>query len=221
MPTMTRSLRFAAALLLALALPAAPLLAAPPAAAPVEGVDFRVIEGGAPFAPAAGKVEVAEIFGYTCPHCASFEPALAAWKRTLPADVRVVPVPAPFGGHWIPYARAYVAAKKLGVAERSHAAMFRALHEERRLPMSRPSAEEIAAFYTAYGVPAARFLAAYQDASVDAELQKAREFILRSDVDGTPALVVNGRYRVLGRTPEDVLRTARWLVDRERAQRRR
>jgi thiol:disulfide interchange protein DsbA len=201
--------------LLVTCLLAAPALASP--SSPVAGEDYEVIEGGTPFAPVAGTVEVAEIFGYTCPHCATFEPSIAAWKRMLPAGVRVVPVPAPFGGAWIPYARAYFAAQALGVADRTHAAMFRALHEQGSLPLSRPEPAEIAAFYVGHGVPAAKFMAAYRAPSVDARLEAARDFIARSGVDGTPALVVAGRYRVRGRTSEDVLRIARWLVDRERA----
>lgn len=221
---MPRSLRSVLILLAALvAASVFPLAAAPAAStpAPVEGEDYRVIDGGAPFAPVAGKVEVAEVFGYTCGHCARFEPQLAAWKRSLPARAHFVAVPAPFGGHWIPYARAYVAAQALGVADRSHAAMFRALHEERRLPMGNPTAEEIASFYTAYGVPVARFVAAYNAPSVDAQLARARDFITHSGIDGTPSVVVAGRYHVLGRNAADTLRIARWLVDRELAVRKR
>lgn len=224
---MNRLLRLLSTGMLPAVLIALSALAAPPAfaqakaAAPVEGTDYVAIEGGAPFATPPGQVEVAEVFGYTCPACARFEPLVEAWARGLPKGTRFVAVPAPFGGHWIPYARAYVAAQKLGVAGRSHAAMFRALHEEKRLPVSRPSPEEIAGFYTAYGVPVARFVAAYNDPSVDAQLARTREWITRAGVDHTPVMVVAGKWRVDGRSPQDTLRIARWLVDRELAAARR
>jgi thiol:disulfide interchange protein DsbA len=218
MTAMSRMLRHAL-VLAAVALALLPSMALAAAPAPVEGTDYRVIEGGAPFVAVKGKVEVAEVFGYTCPACARFEPQLAAWKRTLPAKAYFTAVPAPFGGYWIPYARAYVAAQALGVAERSHAAMFRALHEERRLPISNPSAEEIATFYTAYGIPAARFVAAYNAPSVDAQLARARAFIGTAQVDGTPAVIVAGKYHVTGSSAQETLRIARWLVDRELASR--
>lgn len=216
---MNRAFRVLAAAVLVLA--ALPAFAQARGAAPVEGTDFMAIENGTPFATPPGIVEVAEVFGYTCPACARFEPQLEAWKRTLPKGARFVAVPAPFGGHWIPYARAHVAAQKLGVAERSHAALFRALHEERRLPLSRPTPEEIAGFYAAYGVPEARFVAAYNDASVDAQLARTRDWITRAGVDHTPVLVVAGKWRVGGDSPQDTLRIARWLVDRELAAKRR
>jgi len=46
---------------------------AAPAATPElqEGVDYVRIEAG-PLDPRAGRIEVAEVFAYTCPHCASF-----------------------------------------------------------------------------------------------------------------------------------------------------
>lgn len=189
-------------------------------AAPAEGADYVVIDGGVPYQPVAGKVEVAEVFGYTCPHCARFEAPLAAWARKLPAGARFVAIPAPFGGYWMPYARAYFAAQALGLTTRTHAAMFRALHEENRLPISDATPTEIATFYASYGVPATRFLAAYQAPAVDAQLKKASEFIDRSGVEGTPTLVVAGKYRVTARSQDDTLRVARWLVDRELAARR-
>ena len=80
----------------------AALAAAASGAPPVEGTDYVVIANGETFEPANGQVEVVEVFGYTCPHCATFDPLISAWKSRLPADVRVTYLPAPFGGYWIP-----------------------------------------------------------------------------------------------------------------------
>jgi thiol:disulfide interchange protein DsbA len=103
----------------------------------------------------------------------------------------------------------------LGVAKRSHAAMFDALHETQSLPMDDATPEEIATFYQRFGVPPARFLAAYRSPSVDARMARARDFVMRSGIEGTPAIVVAGRWRVTSRSREGQLATARWLVDRE------
>lgn len=199
--------------LLPLALAAMP--AANRAAAPVAGTDYEVITDGKPFAPAPGKIEVVEVFGYTCVHCAHFEPLVSAWKARLPADVQFTPVAAPFGGYWIPYAKAYYAAQSLGLVGKTHAAMFRALHDEGSLPISRPTAEEIAGFYARHGADAQQFIDAMSSPAVERQLEQAREFLLRSGVEGTPTLIVNGKYRVLG-SPEDALRTADYLIARER-----
>lgn len=204
-------------------LPAALASAASPSAsdpAPVAGVDYIEIPAGAAFAPVPGKIEVVEVFGYTCGHCANFEPQLSAWVAKLPADVQFTAVAAPFGGLWIPYAKAYYAAQSLGLDDATHDAMFRALHEERSLPVSGPTAEEIAAFYARHGADPERFVAAMASAQVEAELERARAFIKRSGVDGTPSLVVNGKYRVIGgKTYADALQITAQLIARERAQR--
>ena len=201
------------------ATPAAP--AAPTADALKPGVDYVEIRDGMPYEPAAGKVEVAEVFGYTCPHCAHFEPQLEAWRARQPADVNFVPVPAPFGGWWMPYAKAYFVAKDLGIAEKTHAAVFDAIHVQHTLPGAPAIATDaqLAQFYAGHGADAADFQRRMASPAVMQQMRRAEAFIGRSGVDGTPTLVVNGRYRVLGQSPEDALRIADALVARERAAR--
>jgi protein dithiol oxidoreductase (disulfide-forming) len=204
---------FRLSFLLALLLPFS-ALAAPPAA-PVEGTDYEVIANGAPYEPVPGRIEVVEVFGYTCPHCAHFEPAVQAWKAKLPKDVKFTPLAAPFGGYWTPFARAFFAAKTLGIVDRSHEAVFRALHEDGTLPRN-PTDGELAGFYAQFGVQPERFLATLNSPGVDAALERARAFLERSGVEGTPTLIVAGKYRVIA--PQgDALRVVNQLVARERA----
>ncbi|SOU03050.1 thiol:disulfide interchange protein DsbA/DsbL [Xanthomonas arboricola] len=184
---------------------------------PVEGDDYIVIDGGQPYAPLAGKVEVVEVFGYTCPHCAHFEPTLEAWVAKQPSYVRFTPVPAAFGGFWDAFARAYFAADVLGVAKRSHRAMFEAIHEKQTVPTQNVAPEELAAFYAGYGVPQQRFIETYKSQAVDARLDAAREFAKRSKLPGTPAIIVNGRYLIGARNYPDMLRVADYLIAREHA----
>lgn len=191
---------------------------APQGPAPVAGTDYVEIPGGTPFEPTPGKIEVVEVFGYTCPHCAAFEPLLQGWKAQQPADVKVVAVPAPFGGYWVPYAKAYYAAEALGVMEKTHQPMFNAIHVERRLSVQPTSSnEEIAAFYAQHGANAQQFASTMESFAVNGKLKRAMQFITRSGVDATPTLVVAGKYRVTGRDLDENLRIAEHLIARERA----
>lgn len=190
-----------------------------PAAPLVEGEDYTVIADGQPFATAPGRIEVAEVFGYSCPHCAHFAPQLEAWAARQPKDVHLVLVPAAFGGVWDAWARAYLAADQLGIAGRSHAAVFRALHETHELPFN-PTPQELGTFYARYGVSAARYVEVLRGAQVQQRFQQARAFALRSRVPGTPALIVAGKYLVRGADYPALLRNAQALVERERAARR-
>ena len=187
------------------------------APAPVAGTDYVEIPNGQPLEPLDGKAEVVEIFGYTCPHCATFAPLMSAWKSIAPADVRITYLPAPFGGYWIPYAKAYYTADALGIAGETHDAMFAALHLSGELPIQNATAEEIGRWYAANAdVDAGEFATAMESFGIDAKLKRATQFIQRSGVNGTPTLVVNGKYRVTGPDP---LRIASHLVAMERAAR--
>jgi protein dithiol oxidoreductase (disulfide-forming) len=196
--------------------PNAPAAAIPGLAA---GTDYVVIPGGQPFEPRNGKIEVVEVFGYVCPACARLQPLFSAWKKKLPADVRVTYVPAAFGREWIPYAHAFYAADALGLVDRSHDAVFHAIHIEESLPGEgkEPDEQAIAKFYGKYGVDPKVFADAMHSFTIDAKLARAKQFMMDSGVEGTPTLIVDGKYRVLGRSYEDQLRITDALIAQERA----
>lgn len=212
-------MRIRSTLLLLLALPLMTALAAhaaPVATPPVEGLDYVVIAPAQPYAPLAGKIEVAEVFGYWCPHCAEFQPQLSAWKRTLPADVRVTYVPAVFSAGDA-FARAYFAARHFGVLDRTHDKMFAAIHATGELPLN-ASVEELADYFGQHGLDAGKAAAYMRSASMDANLEHARRFALNAGVEGTPTLIINGRYRITARTHEQGLRVASQLIAQLRAE---
>ena len=185
----------------------------------VPGTDYVDIEGGQPFDPLDGKIEVVEVFGYVCPACNAFQPTVRAWKAKLPADVRVTYVPAQFGPDWTPYAHAFYAAESLGLVDKTHDAVYDAIHAKKTLPGEgqKPTEAPIAAFYANYGVSAAQFTSAMNSFAINSKLNKAKQFALRSQITGTPSLIVNGKYLVKGRSWEDMLRIADQLIAQERA----
>ncbi len=186
---------------------------------PVAGTDYLEISNGRPLDPVEGVVVVEEYFNYVCPACNSFEPLFRSWASKLPAGVELVHVPASFRADFLPYARAYYAAVSLGVAEESHAAVYRAIHVARTLPAEGQRVDEgkIAAFYADYGVDAQQFLAAMKSFAVDLKVRRASEHMQRTRIPSTPSLVINGRYLVRGDTYQDMLRIADYLIEKERA----
>ena len=187
--------------------------AADPALVP--GVDYVEIPDGRRLGPDDGKVEVVEVFGYWCHHCADFAPMLESWKHKQRRHVRVTYLPLPRGTNDA-LATAFFASEAVGGLSRTHQETFRAIHDEGLLPRN-PTIDEIANFYASRGVDATRLKQAMASQTVLDRLPVAREFAIRSGVEGTPTLVVNCRYRVVGRSLEDVLRIAGALVERERA----
>lgn len=192
------------AVLFALVIALLPVLAW--SAPAVEGRDYALIEGGAPYRPLAGRIEVAEVFAYWCDHCARFQPMVEAWQRKLPKDVRLSYVPLP-SGRDDAFARGFFATQAAGALAKVHAPLFVAVHDEQLVPRN-PSIDELSAWYGQRGLDAAKLRAAMASPALADRLAEAHQFAVRSGVEGTPTLIVNGRYRILGRSLEELLRNA-------------
>lgn len=162
-----------------------------------------------------GKVEVVEVFSYGCIHCAEFAPYAEKLRKSLPPGVVFKLVPAPFNEEWIPYARAYYAAHKLGVAQRTHLEFFREKFQQ-NYPLN--SLEDMSAFYARAGVNPIEFMRIARSPAATAALQSDLNLIRKWGVDGTPTIVVDGKYRSndVASYPQ-LVKLTRWLVQRELA----
>jgi len=169
-----------------------------------------------PQATSTGKdVEVLEIFSYSCPHCAHFEPYAAQIKQGLPAYAHYKYMPAIFNPAWEITARAYYTAELLGVLDKTHQALFDALHRDHR---TMQTVEDFAAFYAQYGVDQKNFNSTASSFVVEGKLAQSREMVPKYKVEGTPTLIVNGKYRVTaegaGGYPQ-MIELVNWLVKKE------
>ncbi|GLQ93941.1 thiol:disulfide interchange protein DsbA/DsbL [Dyella acidisoli] len=140
----------------------------------------------------SGKVEVVEVFSYACIHCAEFSTYADELRKSLPKGVEFKLVPAPFNDAWVPFARAYYASKKLGLLEQTHDELFKAKFKE-QYPIN--SMDEIADFYAQHGANREQFLKIANSPEVDAQIKKDLALIQTWGVDGTPTIVVDGKYR--------------------------
>ena len=189
----------------------------------VAGVDYVDIPNGQRFNTADGRIEVVEVFGYVCPFCASVQPMVSAMKAKFPADVHMVYVPAAFGGTWDNYAKAFYTAEAMGLVDKTHDAMFRAIHIDKTLKGERgmDTPEQIAAFYGNYGADPKQFTSSMQSFAVATKVNSGRQFILNAfsngDSPSTPAFIVDGKYRVKGKSVDDVFRVLNQLIVAERA----
>jgi thiol:disulfide interchange protein DsbA len=192
---------------------------APP---PVAGTDYAVIANGQPFDTTDGRIEVAEIFGYVCPFCAGVEPTVRAMKAKFPADVHMIYIPAAFGSMWDTYAKAYYTAEAMGLVDKTHDALFRAIHVDKTLKGERghDTPEDIAAFYAGYGADPKQFVSSMASFAIAAKVNRSRQWVTAAfgdDRASTPTFIINGKYRVKGKTIDDMFRVINQLVAAERA----
>lgn len=165
------------------------------------------------------KIEVVELFSYACPHCYHFEPLLHEWVQAQQKDVVFVRIPAVFRPSWEPLARAYYVAEMLGVLDKVHGAMFKAIHEQKQ---SLDTEDAIAKVFVAQGVDEKQFRDAYKSFGVAAKLNRGKQMLQRYGVAGVPTLVINGKYRTSANEAgghEGMLKVADKLIAQERAAR--
>lgn len=162
------------------------------------------------------RIEVVEVFSYVCPHCAHFDPTIAAWRARQLTDVDFQRMPAVWNPVWKLFGQGYYAAQSLRVGEAAHVAIFKALHvDQKRIE----SPEELASLYVPYGVSQTNFVKAMDSFGVHASVEQANTRTGQYGVQGVPAMIVAGKYRVTGETAgsnDGMLQVVDFLVQKER-----
>jgi thiol:disulfide interchange protein DsbA len=137
------------------------------------------------------KIEVLEVFWYGCPHCYHFEPYIHRWLKTKPDDVAFRRMPAVLNKNWIPHARAYYAAVKLGVLDRIHTPLFNAIHKDRKPIFTE---DQLRDFFVSQGVDGDKFTEAYNSTEVETKIKQAFFMARNYKLTGVPTVVVDGKY---------------------------
>jgi protein dithiol oxidoreductase (disulfide-forming) len=152
-------------------------------------VDYRLI----PQQPltTGDRIEVIDFFFYACPYCNELEPHLARWQKQIPADVVLRRVPVVRHDSWAPLAKAYFALEAMGAAERLHAAAYRGYHDD-NLPLGQE--QVVAEWVQKQGLDREKFLAIYRSDDIRAKVERARQMTRDYDIQGTPTIVVDGRF---------------------------
>ena len=139
-----------------------------------------------------GKVEVTELFSYACVHCYEFEEPLKEWLERQASRVDFKRVHVVFSSTALPLARAYYAAEELDVVDEIHGPLFSAIHINRLRMHQVPLLVRL--FESRAGVSAEDFTKAYESFNVENQLRLSNRMVQAWRIDGTPSLVVDGRY---------------------------
>ncbi|HHH35668.1 MAG TPA: thiol:disulfide interchange protein DsbA/DsbL [Gammaproteobacteria bacterium] len=180
-----------------------------------EGVDYVRIVPAQPTSDPA-RIEVVELFWYGCPHCHRFQPYLERWLEHKPKDVAYVRMPAILRDSWALLARAFYTSQVLGRLDELHKPLFDAIHKEKRKLNDEAA---VAAFFAEHGVDAVEFRKVFHSFAVDSKVRRALQMTRRYRVQGTPSIVVNGKYLTdpgMARGFDRMIQVMDYLVARER-----
>jgi thiol:disulfide interchange protein DsbA len=199
----------------------------------VEGKHYFRIDPAQPTS-SPGKIEVTEVFSYGCPACFQYHGVVDDLAKNLPRGTVMTYTPASFrpDENWPLLQRAYLTAQAFGVDKQSHDAMFDAVFKSGELgiidlqtnkPKTQsawPTIDDVAKFYAKFGVKPEEFAATANSFTINTKMKRADELIRAYEVDSTPTIVVNGKYRL---TPNSAggyaqsVELVQWLISKEAA----
>ena len=158
-----------------------------------EGKDYTKLPNPQP--PKDGKKEVQEFFWYGCSHCYKLEPAVQAWKKTLPSDVRFVRYHAQWNAAMQSHQRIAMTLQTLGKSDELDDKVFAAIQDQGR---ALTAEDKISEFMVENGVDKAAWDTAYRSFDVNASIVTADALFKTYQLDGVPKFIVNGKYVVSG-----------------------
>jgi thiol:disulfide interchange protein DsbA len=170
------------------------------------------------------KIEIVYFFWYGCSHCYNSDQTTSLFLGSLPADVRVVKIPAIFEpqGDSALHGRLYFTLDELGVEKEFREKAFMAAQNltDAGVPsgpfngygLVTKQAQE--SFAVANGISRADFDKAFESPTANSRFERARQYLETSGVEAVPTIVINGRYR-LPYGP-DFYKFAEQLINQER-----
>ena len=174
---------------------------------------FSELKPAQPVSVEGNKIEVIEFFWYGCPHCHNLEPVLETWLKKLPPDVQFRRVPAVFNPRWEHDAEIFYTFDALGVLDKVHQRFFEAIHKD---GLRTDNPEALAQWLQRNGVDPKKFNETMKSFTVKSRTGRAKQMSVSYNIDGTPAMAVQGKYTVSaeqGGSREGMLQTVSYLVD--------
>jgi len=171
------------------------------------GRDYKLLNPSQP--TDSKKIEVLEFFFYGCSHCFHLHTPLTAWEKTMPKDVELTFVPTIFRDSMEPMARTMYALESMGQLDKLHDAIYRAWNEDK---IELFDEDSIVDFVAKHGVDREKFTAAYNSFSMQSQVVRAKQMVRGYRINGTPTLVVDGKYVITGLQPDDTIRVLKDVI---------
>ena len=157
----------------------------------IDGKHYTSLIPAQPTSSPPDRIEVAEVFMFSCPHCYNFQPHIQQWLKNKASYVEFVRIPVNFNPLAREHSRAYYAAVQLGIAEQISIPFFREFHTNRN-PLNTP--DRLAKFFSRFDISEEDFLKAFNSFEVDSRVRQADKLTRRYQISGVPAVVINGKY---------------------------
>lgn len=163
-----------------------------------EGKNYTRMIPTQPTVGGADKIEVAEVFMYSCPHCYDLEAYINRWAEDKDPSIRFVRIPASFNQLAVLHAQLYYTEIFLGKSGklRDPIAFRNMVFEEYHRRSNRLTSQmAIQRLFARAGVNADDFNRIWNSFEVNQALRVAADLARRYNVTSVPMVIVNGKYR--------------------------
>lgn len=158
-----------------------------------DGVDYRTLKRPVITDADKGAIEVATVFWYGCPHCYTLEPIVDRWSESLSKDVYFVRRPGFFGPNlWQTHAQLYYTIRNMGLEDKVHDGIFNEVQNKRNYLQDGDAMADY--LNKRYDVDKKEFKAQFESFGVNHQLQQSFAKLKGYDLNGVPALIIDGRY---------------------------
>ncbi|MCH8250303.1 MAG: thiol:disulfide interchange protein DsbA/DsbL [Proteobacteria bacterium] len=163
-----------------------------------EGKNYTRMIPTQPTVGGADKIEVAEVFMYSCPHCYDLEAYINRWAEDKDPSIRFVRIPASFNQLAVLHAQLYYTEIFLGKSGKlkDPIAFRNMVFEEYHRRSNRLTSQmAIQRLFARAGVNADDFNRIWNSFEVNQALRVAADLARRYNVTSVPMVIVNGKYR--------------------------
>jgi len=163
-----------------------------------EGTHYFRLMPTQPTVGGADKIEVAESFMYSCPHCFTLEPYINNWAAGKDPAVRFVRIPASWNQAAKLHAQIYYTQDILGRngvlsdALEFHEAVFIEFHQRGNRLVTESAIQKL---FARFGVSEDDFNKTWNSFEVNTRLRLGDDLVRRYGISSVPTIVVNGKYR--------------------------
>lgn len=147
------------------------------------------------------RIDVIDFFFYGCQYCNELLPRIERWRKRKPDDVVFRHMPVVRHDSWMPLAKTYFTLEAMGEIERLHSAVYHSHHVE-GLYMSQEKV--ISEWAVKHGLDRDKFMAIYGSDETRQKVDRARKLTADYDIQGTPSLVVDGKYLTDGSSSKTI-----------------
>ncbi len=162
------------------------------------------------------KIEVLEFFWYGCPSCYSLHPHLKTWLMNLPSDVSFRYVPAILRANWASGAKIFYAIEAMSLTDTVNDKIYDAIHRD-KIDLNNESV--LFDWIEKQNIDRKKFENTYNSFAVQNQVAKSSQMVRQYQLNGVPALVINGKYLTSGGmsgTPQATIKTLEGLIEKVR-----